>query len=192
MTILTPTQDRRACEVLRLDAIERVTRQEDLLAEYEDRMTTLLLLDGDKQAGDSGLPLHIIDNAIAHEREALSLVLRQMKRVERVKRIARTTGRNIEADNQRRIDAVRELDIVEALQTLGVDLRKGSREWHGHCPLHDDSSPSFSVNQHHGLWCCFGCQEGGDLLTFLQMHFHLNFLEAVDYAELHLGAAEAA
>jgi hypothetical protein len=24
------------------------------------------------------------------------------------------------------------------------------------------------------------------------MHFHLNFLEAVDYAELHLGAAEAA
>lgn len=36
----------------------------------------------------------------------------------------------------------------------------------GCCPLHEDSSPSFAINEKTGLWCCYGgC--GGGSLTYL-------------------------
>lgn len=31
------------------------------------------------------------------------------------------------------------------------------------CPLHEDSSPSFSIHLEEGVWHCFGCEERGNL-----------------------------
>lgn len=31
------------------------------------------------------------------------------------------------------------------------------------CPLHEDSSPSFSIHLEEGMWHCFGCEERGSL-----------------------------
>ncbi|MGR7002584.1 CHC2 zinc finger domain-containing protein [Yinghuangia aomiensis] len=48
------------------------------------------------------------------------------------------------------------------------------------CPFHDEKSPSFNVAPAKGLFHCFGCQEGGDVIEFVKKVEHLTFSEAVE------------
>ncbi|MCY9782781.1 DNA primase [Nocardiopsis sp. EMB25] len=50
----------------------------------------------------------------------------------------------------------------------------------GLCPFHDEKSPSFNVTPSKNLWYCFGCNEGGDVISFLQRIDSLSFAEAVE------------
>ncbi|MFC7580894.1 DNA primase [Schaalia naturae] len=74
-------------------------------------------------------------------------------------------------------DASRIEDIVGehvALKPAGVGSLKGL------CPFHDERTPSFHVRPQVGLWHCFGCGEGGDVISFVQKIDHLGFSEAVE------------
>ncbi|MFC7405998.1 DNA primase [Georgenia alba] len=61
------------------------------------------------------------------------------------------------------------------LKTAGVGSMKGL------CPFHDERTPSFHVRPQLGLWHCFGCDEGGDVISFIQKVDHLPFAEAVEH-----------
>ena len=50
----------------------------------------------------------------------------------------------------------------------------------GLCPFHDEKTPSFQVTPARGFFYCFGCGEGGDVITFLQKIDNLSFAEAVE------------
>lgn len=50
----------------------------------------------------------------------------------------------------------------------------------GLCPFHEERSPSFHVTPAKGLYHCFGCQVGGDVIDFVQRIDHLTFQEAVE------------
>ena len=50
----------------------------------------------------------------------------------------------------------------------------------GLCPFHDEKSPSFNVTPSKNLWYCFGCAEGGDVISFVQQIDSLSFTEAVE------------
>jgi len=57
----------------------------------------------------------------------------------------------------------------------------GGGAYKGLCPFHDEKSPSFHVTPSRGMYYCFGCQEGGDAISFLRaMHPELTFAEAVE------------
>lgn len=62
-----------------------------------------------------------------------------------------------------------------ALKSAGAGSLKGL------CPFHDERTPSFHVRPALGLWHCFGCSEGGDVISFVQKLNHLPFTEAVEY-----------
>src|SRR5699024_1234247 len=51
----------------------------------------------------------------------------------------------------------------------------------GLCPFHDERTPSFHVRPQVGRWHCFGCGEGGDVISFVQKIDGLGFTEAVEY-----------
>ena len=69
-------------------------------------------------------------------------------------------------------------DIV-AVVSETVRLKKsGSRYW-GLCPFHNEKSPSFSVSQELGLYHCFGCKAGGDVIRFVMDTERLEFMDAV-------------
>ncbi|MGA0866710.1 MAG: DNA primase [Candidatus Nanopelagicaceae bacterium] len=64
-------------------------------------------------------------------------------------------------------------DYVQ-LKNAGGGQRKGL------CPFHDEKSPSFHVTPARGFYHCFGCQESGDVITFLMKMEHLSFTETIE------------
>jgi DNA primase len=69
-------------------------------------------------------------------------------------------------------------DIVDFISGY-VQLKKSGQNWKGLCPFHQEKTPSFTVSQSKQIFHCFGCGEGGDVITFLLKHDRLSFHEAV-------------
>lgn len=79
------------------------------------------------------------------------------------------------------IAAVRErADLVEIVRQYVTLKNAGGGALKGLCPFHDEKSPSFHVRPGRG-WHCFGCGEGGDVISFLMKHDGLTFSQTVEY-----------
>lgn len=73
-------------------------------------------------------------------------------------------------------------DIVSAY----VNLKPaGPGSLKGLCPFHDEKTPSFHVTPARGFFYCFGCQESGDVVTFLQKMEGLTFVETIEKLAKH-------
>lgn len=72
----------------------------------------------------------------------------------------------------------RSSDIVEIVGDV-VRLKKQGRSFVGLCPFHDDRNPSMHVNPEIGLFKCFSCGKGGNVITFMMEFHRLTFQEAV-------------
>jgi len=69
-----------------------------------------------------------------------------------------------------------------------VQLRNaGGGNLKGICPFHDEKSPSLSVSPARGLFHCFGCGAGGDVIRFVERIEHLSFAEAVERLAMQVG-----
>ncbi len=68
------------------------------------------------------------------------------------------------------------------LEVVGqyTQLKKAGANYMGRCPFHEEKTPSFSVDPAEKLYYCFGCGEGGDLLTFVEKKENLDFAQAVE------------
>ena len=58
-------------------------------------------------------------------------------------------------------------------------LKRAGREYRGCCPFHGEKSPSFYVNPQKNIYHCFGCNVGGNAISFLRDYENLTFMEAV-------------
>ncbi|WP_147680361.1 DNA primase [Actinomyces ruminicola] len=86
------------------------------------------------------------------------------------------------------IEAVRERAKIDDVVSEHVTLKSGGvGSLKGLCPFHDERTPSFNVRPQLGLWHCFGCGEGGDVIDFVQKINHLSFTEAVEYLAGRVG-----
>src|ERR1051326_3500357 len=72
---------------------------------------------------------------------------------------------------------------VEVVEEIGlvVALQKSGKSFKGLCPFHNERTPSFYVFGESQTWRCFGCNEGGDVFTFVQKQQNLEFREALLY-----------
>jgi DNA primase len=71
-------------------------------------------------------------------------------------------------------------DIAEVVGEVVTLRPAGGGNFKGLCPFHDEKSPSFSVRPSVGSWHCFGCQLGGDVISFVMQIDHLTFAETVE------------
>jgi len=71
-------------------------------------------------------------------------------------------------------------DIVDVVSGY-TSLRKRGSTYTGLCPFHSEKTPSFSVSADKGLYYCFGCGEGGDVVSFIRQLENLSFAEAVEH-----------
>ena len=79
-------------------------------------------------------------------------------------------------------------DIVEVIGEH-TRLKKGGRSWKGLCPFHNERTPSFTVDRDKGLYHCFGCGAGGDVIHFVRQIDRLDFPEAVEALASRFGVA---
>ncbi len=70
-------------------------------------------------------------------------------------------------------------DIVELVRKYVPSLRKAGRNYKALCPFHNEKTPSFTVNPEKQIFHCFGCQEGGDIFSFIMKIENLTFMESV-------------
>src|SRR5919109_5098263 len=75
-------------------------------------------------------------------------------------------------------DLKHQADIVVVIQDY-VSLKKTGATYKGLCPFHAEKTPSFHVNRDKGFFHCFGCQAGGDVFKFLELHEKIGFADAV-------------
>ncbi|MBK7804175.1 MAG: hypothetical protein IPJ55_16240 [Chloracidobacterium sp.] len=71
------------------------------------------------------------------------------------------------------------ISLADVVRSRGVELRKKGRQLWGLCPFHEDTEPSFAVDERKGLWNCLGkCGEGGDAFSFVMKADGIGFAEA--------------
>jgi len=94
-------------------------------------------------------------------------------------------------------DVIREVreanDIVDVIGSYITLNRKGSKNYFGLCPFHNEKTPSFSVNESEQYFHCFGCHESGNVITFVMKMENMNFIEAMQYLadRAHIALPEA-
>jgi DNA primase len=86
------------------------------------------------------------------------------------------------------VDAVRDRARIDEIVSAHVTLKPaGVGSLKGLCPFHDERTPSFHVRPAVGRWHCFGCGEGGDVISFVQKIDGMGFTEAVEYLADRVG-----
>ena len=72
------------------------------------------------------------------------------------------------------------VDLAEVISGR-THLRRSGARLTGLCPFHDERTPSFSVSPEKGTYYCFGCQRGGDAISFVEETEGLDFVGAIEW-----------
>lgn len=70
-------------------------------------------------------------------------------------------------------------EIVEVISSYLGPLKKAGGSLVALCPFHNEKTPSFHVNPTRQTFHCFGCNEGGDVFTFVKLYESLSFPETL-------------
>src|SRR5438552_5106249 len=90
---------------------------------------------------------------------------------------------------QRFLDDLRlQANILQVVQEY-VPLKRAGQTYKGLCPFHAEKTPSFHVNRDKGFFHCFGCNVGGDVFKFLELHEKAGFADAVKLLAQRFGVA---
>jgi len=86
------------------------------------------------------------------------------------------------------IERVRnEADIVAIISQYVALKKTGGQNWSGLCPFHNEKTPSFSVSADKGFYYCFGCQQSGDVIKFVEELEGLDFPGAMEWLAPKVG-----
>jgi len=68
-----------------------------------------------------------------------------------------------------------------------VSLKRRGRNMVGLCPFHNEKTPSFNIYPDNGSFFCFGCEAGGDVITFIRKIENLDYMESVKFLAQRAG-----
>jgi DNA primase len=70
---------------------------------------------------------------------------------------------------------------VNIVDIIGRDvtLSKSGKNYHGLCPFHNEKTPSFSVNEEHQFFHCFGCGKSGSVFDYLMLQKNIDFIASL-------------
>lgn len=77
------------------------------------------------------------------------------------------------------IQEVAEKNDIYDVVSRYVHLKKAGNSYVGLCPFHNEKTPSFSVSTQRGIFHCFGCGAGGNVISFVMKIENLSFYEAL-------------
>ncbi len=71
-------------------------------------------------------------------------------------------------------------DIVDVIGDF-VTLRRQGANYQACCPFHTEKTPSFVVSPAKGVFKCFGCGKGGNVINFVMEHEGMSYVDAIKY-----------
>lgn len=72
------------------------------------------------------------------------------------------------------------ISILEVVNEYTI-LKKAGTYWRATCPFHSEKTPSFTVSPHKEIFYCFGCNIGGDVITFITKAEQCTSVQAARY-----------
>ena len=85
------------------------------------------------------------------------------------------------------IDKVKSKLRIEDVIGKFIALKKRGSGYVGICPFHPDTTPSLRVTPAKDTFHCFVCNEGGDVIDFIQKHENCSFAEALAWCAKEAG-----
>lgn len=83
--------------------------------------------------------------------------------------------------DQSTIDRIFDTAKIEEVVGDYVTLKRRGANLIGHCPFHNEKTPSFSVSPSKNIYKCFGCGEGGNPVNFIMKIENLSYYEALKF-----------
>lgn len=79
------------------------------------------------------------------------------------------------------ISELRSRNDIESVVSSYVSLKRKGKLLGGLCPFHNENTPSFYVYPDTQSYYCFGCGNGGDVITFIKNIENLDYVESVKF-----------
>ena len=86
-------------------------------------------------------------------------------------------------------DRVKQATNIVDLIGSDMQLRRQGGNYVGLCPWHDDTKPSFQINEARQSWACWVCADRGDVFSYVMRRDSLQFREALEYLAERAGIA---
>lgn len=77
------------------------------------------------------------------------------------------------------LSEIRYRNPIEDVISQYVELKTAGNTMKGLCPFHNEKTASFTVYPATASYYCFGCQNGGDVVTFIRQIENLDYIESV-------------
>ena len=98
-------------------------------------------------------------------------------RLKRMQSIDSPSGKKLE-HWQEQVEIARQYPIYE-MAKCKLLLNPSGNKFSSLCPFHDEKHASFYIYTETNTFCCFGCQEKGDVIKLTMHLYGINFKEAV-------------
>ena len=85
------------------------------------------------------------------------------------------------------LQELKQRNDIESIAAPYVDLKRRGKNLVGLCPFHNEKTPSFNIYPENGSFFCFGCNTGGDVITFVMRSENLDYIEAVRFLAQRAG-----
>ncbi len=86
-------------------------------------------------------------------------------------------------------DMLRANNEITSVMSSYVELKRAGRDFVCSCPFHSERTPSCHVYTETQSFYCFGCHAGGDVITFIRLIEHLEYMESVRFLAQRAGMA---
>ena len=83
--------------------------------------------------------------------------------------------------SEEEIRKVREANDLVELFSERTTLRQRGRDFWCCCPFHQEKTPSCKIDPSTQTWHCFGCGEGGDVISYIRKLDDVDFVDALRF-----------